>query len=433
MTTPSDMSATRSGSPMPNSGYGSTLFGATATNSDESNLSGTLESRSSGNGSSSASSMWSMTGGAAQHMQFAHALPSGMVFAAQGGVVQPESSLGVQVTETVLPVSPMPANPDDVVMSESGGIIRSDNRSRTSRKYAHRRTSSPSDDSPSESESSDDARKRRQSRRSRRSSRRSPSRSTKSEMTSRSGRSRYSATSGASQVALNTMRSTQDMLARMESKQDTTQAQLNQRVDQAFQAIQMLAARPGVVKNVAVPNVEASTAPVQVSPGPANAVSNEATSHEVARALKAAETQFEERWQRREAEAEKAKESWAANLQKSLNDQQDTSGDSAFAAQLQLTLPSVTETTYKKGDVQPKEEQGPGIAKTSGSRVKSRQMEAKSTGAAMSEDKEPPKKQLRKKPSRQDEGPSGPSSSGESSEEDDSSSDSDSSSDDMPP
>ncbi|OWZ17565.1 hypothetical protein PHMEG_0008481 [Phytophthora megakarya] len=53
-------------------------------------------------------------------------------------------------------------------------------------------------------------------------------------MTSRSGRSRYSATSGVSQLALNAIRSTQDMLARMESKQDTTQAQLNQRIDQAF-------------------------------------------------------------------------------------------------------------------------------------------------------------------------------------------------------
>ncbi|OWY94753.1 hypothetical protein PHMEG_00035429, partial [Phytophthora megakarya] len=58
-----------------------------------------------------------------RHMQFAHALPAGMVFAAQGGATQPEGSLGVQVTEAVLPVSPMPANPDDVVMSESGRAI----------------------------------------------------------------------------------------------------------------------------------------------------------------------------------------------------------------------------------------------------------------------------------------------------------------------
>ncbi|OWZ01345.1 hypothetical protein PHMEG_00027288 [Phytophthora megakarya] len=64
--------------------------------------------------------------------------------------------------------------------------------------------------------------------------------------------------------------------------------------------------------------------------------------------------------------------------------------------------------------------------------MKSRQTEAKLTGAARSEDKELPKKELREKPYRQDEDPSEPSSSGESSEEDDSSSDSDSSSDGMP-
>ncbi|OWZ12269.1 hypothetical protein PHMEG_00014602 [Phytophthora megakarya] len=239
--------------------------------------------------------------------------------------------------------------------------------------------------------------------------------------------------------------------------------------------------------------------------GPAEAVSNEATNYEAARSLKAAETQFEERWQRREAEAEKAKESWATNLQKILNDQwefvmsaqmqrlqdeitslketrnqnqkairssknirgtvssntratstkiqgvrstvhprscnaikddavhnQDTSGDSAFAVQLQLTLPSTTETKYDKGDTPIKEEQGSRIAKTSGSRVRSRQTEAKSTGAARSEGQEPPKKEPRKKPSRRDEDPSGPSSSGESREEDDNPSDSDSLSDGMP-
>ncbi|OWY95840.1 hypothetical protein PHMEG_00034053, partial [Phytophthora megakarya] len=291
--------------------------------------------------------MWSMTGGAAQHIQFAHVLPAGMVFAAQGGAAQPEGSLSVQVAEAVLPVSPIPASPDDVVMSESGqAIIRSD-------------------------------------------ARRSLSRSTKS----RSGRSHYSAMSGASQVALNAMRSTQDMLARMESKQDTTQDQLNQRVDQAFQAIRMLAARPGVFKSATFPKVEVPTAPVHVSTGVVEAVSNDAASHEVVRALKAAETRFEERWRQREAEAEKAKESWATNLQKSLNDQWES---------------------------------------TSGSRVKSRQTEAKSTGVARSEDKELPKKELREKPSRQDEDPSEPSSSGASSEEEDSSSDSSGSSDGMP-
>ncbi|OWZ09780.1 hypothetical protein PHMEG_00017464 [Phytophthora megakarya] len=367
--------------------------------------------------------------GATQHMQFAHALPAGMVFKAQGGVTQPESSLGVQVTEAVLLVSPMPANPDDVG-SRGGpafGVITETPTFETFKAFIQavaKSVDQVGNDEPLK---------------------------------------KVVLFSNARGVA----------------------AQVNQRVDQAFQAIQMLAARPGVVKSVTVSNAEASTAPVQVSTGPAEAVSNETTIHEVARALKVVETQFEERWQRREAKAEKAKESWATNLQKSLNDQwesvmsaqmqrlqeeitslkearnqdqkanrrsknvlhprssnaikddaihsQDTSGDSAFAAQLQLTLPSLTETKYEKRDVRPKEEQGSRIVKTSGSRVKSPQTETKSTGAARSEDKEPPKKELRTKPSRQDEDPSGPSSSGESSEEDDSSSDSDSSSDDMPP
>ncbi|OWZ11524.1 hypothetical protein PHMEG_00015442 [Phytophthora megakarya] len=189
-------------------------------------------------------------------------------------------------------------------------------------------------------------------------------------------------------------------------------------VDQAFQAIQMLAARPGVVKSVTIPIVEAPTASVQVPTGPAEAVPNEATTYEVVRALKAAETQFEERWQRREAEDEKTKESWATNLQKSLNDQ----WESVMSAQMQHLQEEITSLKEARNQDQKANRR---IAKTSGSRVKSRQTEAKSTGVARSEDKEPPKKELRKKPSRQDEEPSGPSLSGESSEEDDIPSDSD--------
>ncbi|POM79408.1 Pol protein [Phytophthora palmivora] len=43
---PSEVSGTRSASPMPSSGYGSTLFGPTASGSEESNLSGPVESQS---------------------------------------------------------------------------------------------------------------------------------------------------------------------------------------------------------------------------------------------------------------------------------------------------------------------------------------------------------------------------------------------------
>ncbi|OWY95136.1 LOW QUALITY PROTEIN: hypothetical protein PHMEG_00034939 [Phytophthora megakarya] len=304
-------------------------------------------------------------------------------------------------------------------------------------------------------------------------------------MTYRSGKSRYSATSGASQVALNAMRSTQDMLDRMELKQDTTQAQLNQRVDQAFQVIHMLAPRPEVIKSVTVPKVEAPTASVQMPTGPARHPRAEGRGNPVRRALvvtrgggRKGERCLNEQWEStKSAQMQRLQEDIASLKEARNQDQkdnrrsknvrgtsssntrvtstevrgdrstvyprssdaikddavhsQDTSRDIAFAAQLQLTLPSVTKTKYEKGDVQITGGQGSRIAKTSGSRAKSRQTEAKSTGAARSEDKEPPKKELRNKTSRQDEDPSGTSSSSESSEEDDSPN-SDSSSDGMP-
>ncbi|OWZ02533.1 LOW QUALITY PROTEIN: hypothetical protein PHMEG_00025894 [Phytophthora megakarya] len=279
MATPSDMSATRSGSPMPISGYGSTLFGATATNSDESNLSGTPV-------------IWEWFILGVLNVVYdwrcraAHAVCACPPTRNSGGVAQPESSLGVQVTEAVLPVSPMPANPDDVVMSRGGPSVGVT----TGRGHLG---STPTDEGqaramiPRVSQSPVTTLGN------------AGIRGAFIQMVAKSvdqvGNDkpvREIALFG--DVALNAMRSTQDMLTRMESKQDTTQ--LNQRVDQAFQAIQMLAARPGVIKSVTFLKVEAPTAPAHVSTGVAEAVSNDAASHEVARALKAAETQLEERW-----------------------------------------------------------------------------------------------------------------------------------------
>ncbi|OWZ01344.1 LOW QUALITY PROTEIN: hypothetical protein PHMEG_00027287 [Phytophthora megakarya] len=225
----------------------------------------------------------------------------------QGGVAQPESSLGVQVTQAVLPVSLMPVNPDDVVMSESGqAIIRTGRghlggipadeglaRAMTLQAPAFEAFET---DIQKVAESVDQVRNDK------------PLRKVALLGDVRS-------VSGCSECHEIDTR----YVARMESKQDTTQAQLNQHVDQALQVIQMLAARPGVFKGATIPNVGAPTAPARVSTGNAKAAPSEAASHEVARALKAAETQFEERWQRREVEAEKAKESWATNMQKSLN------------------------------------------------------------------------------------------------------------------
>ncbi|OWZ05477.1 hypothetical protein PHMEG_00022428, partial [Phytophthora megakarya] len=136
------------------------------------------------------------------------------------------------------------------------------------------------------------------------------------------------------------------MLARMESKQDTTQAQLNQRVDQAFQAIQMLAARPGVFQSATIPNAEAPTVP-------------------------AAETQFEERWQRRETEAEKAKESWATNLQKSLNDQ----WESVMSAQMQRLQEEITSLKEARNQDQKANRRSKNVRGTSSSNTRATSME----------------------------------------------------------
>ncbi|POM72255.1 Hypothetical protein PHPALM_11060 [Phytophthora palmivora] len=116
---PSEVSGTRSASPMPSSGYGSTLFGPTASGSEESNLSGPVESQSSGKMSSS-SSLWSMGGAASAHMPYSFVAPPGMVFAAQGSTAQVDGNVSAQVTEAVLPGSPAIVGHDDVVMSESG-------------------------------------------------------------------------------------------------------------------------------------------------------------------------------------------------------------------------------------------------------------------------------------------------------------------------
>ncbi|GMF17074.1 unnamed protein product [Phytophthora fragariaefolia] len=95
----------------------SSLFGTTIANSDESNFSGVLVSRSSGKYSSSSSSMWSFGGApAGAHMHYADA--TGMVMTVPGATFQDASPVGVQVTETILPVSPVLVDQDDVVMSD---------------------------------------------------------------------------------------------------------------------------------------------------------------------------------------------------------------------------------------------------------------------------------------------------------------------------
>ncbi|POM75727.1 Hypothetical protein PHPALM_7132 [Phytophthora palmivora] len=283
---------------------------------------------------SSFSSLWTMGGVASAHMPYFFVAPPGMVFAAQRSTAQVDGNVSAQVTEAVLPRSPAIVGHDDVVMSESGRTsVRSDHRSRTSRSHTRSRKPSPSASS-SDSDSSAEERKRRsskrssKSRRSPRKSRRSPSRSIKSERTSRSGRTSRSHMSGASQVALNTMRTTQDLLSRKESNQ----AHLGQQVQQAFHAIQALAVRGSPPEGRSSPSVpdragRSDLPPRPPAPDPAARTPASPRTVDAARAegahtaLESARVEFEERWQQREANAEAEKVAWVADVQKTLSAQ----------------------------------------------------------------------------------------------------------------
>ncbi|OWY95598.1 hypothetical protein PHMEG_00034355, partial [Phytophthora megakarya] len=85
----------------------------------ESTRSGTSGSKLSQDESSS-SSVWPLGQPAAGHMPFRAYAP--MVMTAQGGAVQANTHMGMQVVQTILPPPPVMAEPDDVVMSESGEV-----------------------------------------------------------------------------------------------------------------------------------------------------------------------------------------------------------------------------------------------------------------------------------------------------------------------
>jgi hypothetical protein len=196
-----------------------------------------------------------------------YAGPSGLVMTAQGSGTAPEGGGGmsVQITRPVLLRPPVQADPGDVVMAESDlAGVRSGHRSRTSRRHARSRRPNPSE-SPSDSSSDDESwREHRSSKRHGRSKR-----SSKSERSSYSGRSARSSMSGASQVALNAMKSTQDALSRMEAKQDARLAQQDANVNQAFQAIQKLAAQAAAQEERLLQTLESRMKVPEAAPAPA--------------------------------------------------------------------------------------------------------------------------------------------------------------------
>ncbi|GMF17875.1 unnamed protein product [Phytophthora lilii] len=174
--------------------------------------------------SSSASSMWSSSRGG--HLPYA-----GIVLSArdQGGAAS-AGPVGMYVTHTVLPSAPAEVDQDDVVMSESASTYARKRRSKAASGARTRRSEATLSSSSEEPSASDDEGRRHRRSRSRRGSKRSSqsrkrSSSRRSRRLSRSVRSEVSAasaTSGATQVALNTMNQVQDAVSQMERKQGST-------------------------------------------------------------------------------------------------------------------------------------------------------------------------------------------------------------------
>ncbi|KAE8970134.1 hypothetical protein PR001_g27296 [Phytophthora rubi] len=307
------------------------IFGTTVAGSDESNFSNISGSRSSGRVSSSSSSMWSLGGAeASNHMRYAGL--TGVVMMAQGGVTRGGGEVGVQISDTTLTPPLILVDQDDVAMSESGHVsIRSDRRSKKSHAKPRRRKTSSSESSSDSSSDVETRRRRRSSRREGRSSKhgskakRSPSRSVTSEWTRRSGQSGRSKRSGPSEVALSTMRSTQEALSRMELRQEAAEARQAQLNQQAVQAMQAKTAQ-STVKEEAAPRVstpqvpsEGGAAPVPEVPVNVEAIQAEA----VRRAQEVAQAELDRRWQQQRSDVEAEKAVWAADFQRQLASQMD--------------------------------------------------------------------------------------------------------------
>jgi hypothetical protein len=151
----------------------------------------------------------------------AYAPPGHLVMTVQGfgGAVPMETRVGMYVTREAVLTHPNTVEQEDTVMVEEPTQAARKKKSKTTlgRRSRHRDSPSSSDESGSE----DHRRSHRRSHsRASRSGRRSPS--NRPSRSSRSGRSGVSATSGSTQIALNTMTQVQDAVARMEHRQGTT-------------------------------------------------------------------------------------------------------------------------------------------------------------------------------------------------------------------
>jgi len=160
----------------------------------------------------------------------AYAPPGHLVMTVQGfgGAVPMETRVGMYVTREAVLTHPNTVEQEDTVMVEEPTQAARKKKSKTTlgRRSRHRDSPSSSDESGSE----DHRRSHRRSHsRASRSGRRSPS--NRPSRSSRSGRSGVSATSGSTQIALNTMTQVQDAVAWMEHRQGTTLEKIVENLD----------------------------------------------------------------------------------------------------------------------------------------------------------------------------------------------------------
>ncbi|ETP26598.1 hypothetical protein F441_00771, partial [Phytophthora nicotianae CJ01A1] len=307
----------------------SSLFGASARSAEESNVSGTSGSQTSRMTRSSLSSGWSVGGAtAAPHLPYAG--PSGMVMTAQGSAIPDAGGSGGQVTQTFIPAPRVQVDQDDVEMAESRGArIRSARRSKTSRKRRTARAPSPDDPSGKSSPTDDDD--ARWNSKKEDNPEEPKSSIPMSEPLGRVGRIAPPPKEGDARDANGALKLTQDMMTRMELRQD----QMSLNVERAFTALQSLAQRAIDHEERLARSMEAQRSPrpefaVSSREGPRSAppsVPSEVSSSPTVpspqvlmrQAEEAARAELERRWEQQQAEVEEEKKAWETDIERTLN------------------------------------------------------------------------------------------------------------------
>ncbi|ETP28490.1 hypothetical protein F442_22216 [Phytophthora nicotianae P10297] len=232
-----------------------------------------------------------------------------MVMTAQGSAIPDAGGLGGQVTQTFIPAPRVQVDHSEVEIAESRGArIGSARRSKTSRKRRTARAPSPDDPSGKSSPNDDDDARWNPKKGD---DPEEPKRSiSKSEPLGLVERSAPPPKEGDARDANGTLKLTQDMLTRMELRQD----QMSLNAERAFTAIQSLAQRAIVQEERLARSVEA-----QKNPKPEFTALSREGSRSAPPAEEAARAELERRWEQRQAEVEEEKKAWETDIERTLN------------------------------------------------------------------------------------------------------------------